>query len=90
MSQSDFVDPDAVRASIGEFVDQIGHEPLTATMSHATWTIVRHGEQFHVECFGSGGGWYAHREMGRRQLVAYLKSQDELRLRRPESQRGEA
>ena len=25
---TDYVDPDEVRASIGEFVDAIGHEPL--------------------------------------------------------------
>ena len=86
-TQTDYVDPDDVRASIGDFIDAIGHEPLTAQMPHATWEITRLGQQYHAECFGAGGGWYNSRELSRRELVSYLQAQDELQLLRPESQR---
>ena len=88
MSHADYwVDPDDVPASIADFVDAIGHEPLTAQMPHATWEITRLGQQYHAECFGAGGGWYNSRELSRRELLRYLKAQDELQLLRPESQR---
>jgi hypothetical protein len=86
-AQNQWVDPDDVRASIGDFVDDVGREPLTARMSHGTWQITREGRKYRVECFGSGGGWYATRKMSRRALVNYLESQDQLELQRPESQR---
>ena len=86
-SQQHWVDPDEVRASIGDFIDDVGHEPLTAKMPHATWKITRRGGQFHAECFGPGGGWYNDRVLSRRELLRYLKAQDELQLLRPESQR---
>ena len=85
-TQTDCVDPDDVRASIGDFIDDVGREPLTAQMPHATWQITRRGQQFHVDCFGSGGGWYKERSMSRRALVSYLGDHD-VQLRRPESQR---
>jgi len=87
--QSDYVNPDDVRASIGDFVDAVGREPLRAQMPHATWEITRRGEQFHAECYGSGGGWYDSRDLSRYELVSYLRAQDELQLMRPESQRSE-
>jgi len=88
MSKQDaWVRPDDVPASLGDFLDAVGHEPLTAQFAHATWEITRAGEQFHVDCFGPGGGWYDSREMGRRALVRYLEAQDDLQLKRPESQR---
>ena len=87
--QSDYVDPADVRASIGDFIDDVGHEPLTAQMPHATWEITRDGDRFAVECFGAGGGWYNSRTMSRRELLHYLDAQDELELLRPESQRPE-
>ena len=86
-TQSDYVDPDDVRASIGDFVDAVGREPLTAKMGHATWEITRRGEQFHAECYGWGGGWYDSRDLSRYELVTYLEAQDQLELLRPESQR---
>ena len=86
-TQTDYVDPDDVRASIAEFVDAVGREALTAKMPHATWKITRRGQQFHAECFGAGGGWYNDRDLSRRELLRYLKAQDELQLLRPESQR---
>ena len=86
-TDTDYVALDDVPASLGDFVDAVGHEPLTAQFGHATWQITRRGEQFHVECFGPGGGWYNSREMGRAALVRYLDAQDDLRLKRPESQR---
>jgi len=87
-TDTDFVDPDSVRASIGEFVDAGGREPLTARMDHATWQITRRGEQFHVTCHGAGGGWYNDRDMSRRELLAYLRAHEQsLELKRPESQR---
>jgi len=86
-TQTDYVDPDDVRASLAEFVDAVGHEPLTAQMVHATWKITRRGDRYHVECFGAGGGWYNDRDLSRRELVSYLRAQDELQLLRPESQR---
>jgi hypothetical protein len=86
-TQTDFVNPEDVRASIGDFIDDVGHEPLTAQFGHATWQITRRGQQFHVECFGAGGGWYDDRDMSRRALMSYLSAQDDLRLKRPESQR---
>ena len=86
-TDTDYVDPDDVRASIGDFLDAVGHEPLTAQFSHATWEITRRGQQFHVECFGPGGGWYNERDMSRRALVRYLKAQEDLLVKRPESQR---
>ena len=86
-TQTDYVDPDDVRASIAEFVDAVGREALTAKMPHATWKISRRGGQFHAECFGPGGGWYNDRDLSRRELLRYLKAQDELQLLRPESQR---
>ena len=82
-----FVDPETTPASLGDFVDAVGHEPLTAQFAHATWQITRRGEQFAVECYGPGGGWYNSRELSRAALVRYLDAQDELRLKRPESQR---
>ena len=85
--QTDYVDPDDVRATIAEFVDAVGREALTAKMPHATWKITRRGGQYHAECFGAGGGWYNSRELSRRELVSYLQAQDELQLLRPESQR---
>ena len=86
-SQQHWVDPDEVRASIGDFIDDVGREPLTAKMPHATWKITRRGGQYHAECFGAGGGWYNSRELSRRELVSYLQAQDDLQLLRPESQR---
>ena len=85
-SQQHWVGPDDVTASIGDFIDDVGREPLTAKMPHATWQITRRGQQFHVDCFGSGGGWYNERSMSRRALVSYLSDHD-VQLRRPESQR---
>ena len=87
--QSDFVDPAETPADLADFIDAIGHEPLTARMNHATWKITRSGQRFEATCFGAGGGWYANRELSRRELLAYLKAQDELELLRPESQRPE-
>ena len=88
MSHADYwIDPDDVPASIADFVDAIGHEPLRAQMPHATWEITRDGQQFRAECYGSGGGWYNSRDLSRRELVAYLEAQDQLELLRPESQR---
>jgi len=86
-SQQHYVEPDDVQASIGDFIDDVGHEPLTAQMPHATWKITRRGDRYHVECFGAGGGWYNDRDLSRRELVSYLRAQDELQLLRPESQR---
>lgn len=88
--EAGWVTPDDVRASIGDFVDDVGHEPLTARMPHATWQITRSGQLFTAECFGAGGGWYASRDMSRRELVSYLRAQNELELQRPESQRPDA
>jgi hypothetical protein len=82
-----FVDPSDTPADLADFVDAVGHEPLTARMNHATWQITRDGDRFAVECFGAGGGWYASRSLSRRELLAYLEAQDELLLKRPESQR---
>jgi hypothetical protein len=82
-----WVAPDDVRASIGEFIDAVDREPLTAKMPHATWEITRRGQQFRVECYGAGGGWYNGRDLSRRELLHYLDAQDELQLLRPESQR---
>jgi hypothetical protein len=88
MSQQDaFVDPADTPADLADFLDAVGREPLTARMAHATWQITRDGDRFAVECVGRGGGWYADREMSRRELLAYLEAQDELLLKRPESQR---
>jgi len=88
MSQQDaFVDPADTRADLADFLDAVGHEPLTARMGHATWQITRAGDRFAVTCYGAGGGWYNDREMSRRELLAYLEAQDELLLKRPESQR---
>jgi len=88
MSQSDnFVDPDAVHADLADFLDAVGHEPLTVRMNHATWEITRDGERYAVDCYGRGGGWYASRSMSRRELRAYLASHEELELKRPASQR---
>ena len=88
MSHQDaFVDPNETPADLADFVDAVGHEPLTARMGHATWQITRDGTAFAVTCHGAGGGWYADRRMSRRELLAYLKAQDELLLKRPESQR---
>jgi len=88
MSQQDaFVDPADTPADLGDFLDQVGHEPLTARFSHARWEITRHGEQFAVNCYGPGGGWYNSRKMSRRALLSYLQAQDDLQLKRPESQR---
>ena len=88
MSQQDaFVDPADTRADLGDFLDAVGHEPLTARMNHATWQITRDGDRYAVECVGAGGGWYASRSLSRRELLAYLEAQDELLLKRPESQR---
>jgi len=86
-ADTDFVDPSDTPADLSEFVDAVGHEPLTARMNHATWQITRDGDRFAVECVGAGGGWYASRSLSRRELLAYLKAQDELKLKRPESQR---
>jgi hypothetical protein len=88
-SQQDaFVTLDDVPADLADFLDAVGHEPLTARMAHATWEITRRGEQFHVECYGSGNGWYNARRMGRRELRAYLRAhEDSLKLKRPEGQR---
>jgi hypothetical protein len=87
-SQQDaFVDPADTPADLSEFVDAVGHEPLTARMNHATWEITRDGDRFAVECVGRGGGWYASRSMSRRELLSYLEAQDSLQLKRPESQR---
>jgi len=82
-----FVDPADTPADLADFLDAVGHEPLTARMPHATWEITRDGERFAVECVGAGGGWYASRSLSRRELLAYLEAQDELELKRPESQR---
>ena len=82
-----FVDPADVRADLADFVDSVGHEPLTARMPHATWQITRDGDHFAVACYGAGGGWYTDREMSRRELLAYLEAQEQLKLKRPESQR---
>jgi hypothetical protein len=87
-TDTDFVDPDAVRADLADFLDAVGHEPLTARMAHATWEITRDGDGFAVECFGRGGGWYNDRSLSRRELLAYLRAnEDSLELKRPESQR---
>ena len=90
MSSTDtaFVDPADTPADLAEFIDAVGHEPLTARMRHATWQITRRGEQYRVECFGAGGGWYNRRTMSRRELLAYLRAHaDTLELKRPEGQR---
>ncbi|MDB2293710.1 hypothetical protein PM085_15745 [Halorubrum ezzemoulense] len=89
MSSTDsaFVDPADTPADLADFLDAVGHEPLTARMNHATWQITRDGDRYAVECVGAGGGWYASRSMSRRELLAYLKAQDSLELKRPESQR---
>jgi hypothetical protein len=86
-TDTDYVDPADTPADLGDFLDQVGHEPLTASFSHATWKITRHGEQYAVNCFGPGGGWYNSRKMSRRALLSYLEAQDDLRLKRPEAQR---
>ncbi|UXF50952.1 MAG: hypothetical protein HQRvContig03_47 [Haloquadratum phage sp.] len=86
-TDSAFVDPETTPADLADFLDAVGREPLTARMPHATWEITRRGDGFAVTCYGRGGGWYADREMSRRELLAYLKAQDELLLKRPESQR---
>jgi len=86
-TDTDFVDPSDTPADLADFVDAVGHEPLTARMSHATWQITRDGDRFAVKCVGAGGGWYASRSLSRRELLAYLEAQDELTLKRPESQR---
>jgi len=85
--QSDYVDPADTPADLAGFLDSVGREPLTARMNHAKWQITRDGDRFAVECFGAGGGWYASRSLSRRELLAYLEAQDELTLKRPESQR---
>jgi len=82
-----FVDPSDTPADLADFLDSVGREPLTARMNHATWQITRDGDRFRAECFGAGGGWYNSRRLSRRELLAYLKAQDELLLKRPESQR---
>jgi len=89
MSSTDsaFVDPADTPADLGDFLDAVGREPLTARMNHATWQITRDGDRFAVECVGAGGGWYASRSMSRRELLTYLEAQDRLELKRPESQR---
>jgi len=88
MSQQDaFVDPETTPADLADFLDQVGHEPLTARMPHATWQITRDGDRYAVECYGAGNGWYNSRTMRRRELLAYLTAQDDLLLKRPESQR---
>jgi len=56
-------------------------------MGHATYHIRRNGDRFAVECYGSGGGWYASREMNRQALARYVRAQATVRLRRPDSQR---
>jgi hypothetical protein len=87
-TDTDFVDPDNTPADLSEFVDAVGHEPLTARMNHATWQITREGDGFRAECFGAGGGWYASRHLSRRELLAYLRAnEDSLELKRPEHQR---
>jgi hypothetical protein len=83
-----FVDPADTPADLADFLDSVGHEPLTARMAHATWEITRDGDGFAVECFGRGGGWYNDRSLSRRELLAYLRAnEDSLELKRPESQR---
>jgi len=86
-NDTDFVDPEATPADLADFLDSVGREPLTARMNHATWQITRDGDRFAVACYGAGGGWYADRDMSRRELLAYLKAQEQLKLKRPESQR---
>jgi len=86
-TDSGFVDPETTPADLGDFLDSVGHEPLTARMGHATWEITRAGDRFAVACYGAGGGWYASRPLSRRELLAYLEAQDSLELKRPESQR---
>jgi hypothetical protein len=87
-TDTDFVDPADTPADLGDFVDAVGHEPLTARMNHATWEITRDGDGYHVECYGRGGGWYNDRSLSRRELLAYLRAhEDSLELKRPESQR---
>jgi hypothetical protein len=89
MSQQDaFVDPADTPADLADFLDAVGHEPLTARMPHATWEITHDGDGYHVECYGRGGGWYNSRSLSRRELLAYLRAnKDSLELKRPESQR---
>jgi len=58
-TDTDFVDPSDTPADLADFLDAVGHEPLTARMNHATWQITRDGDRFRAECFGAGGGWYA-------------------------------
>jgi hypothetical protein len=84
----DFVTLDAVRADLADFLDAVGHEPLTARMPHATWQITRDGDRYAVTCYGRGGGWYNDRSLSRRELARYLRAhKDSLELKRPESQR---
>ncbi len=79
---------DDVRASIGDFLDQVGREPLRIDVGHSTFEVTRRGETLHVECYGAGGGWYDHRRMDRNALVRYVRAQETaVRVRRPESQR---
>ena len=78
-----------VPASIGDFLDAVGHEPLELAFPHATWAVTRAGERFTVECYGRGGGWYASRDMSRRELRLYVDAQETVELKRPESQRPE-
>jgi len=89
-ADDDWVTLAAVRASIGDFLDQVGHEPLRVDVGHATLHVTRDGEQFAVDVFGSGGGWADTRHQSRRALVAYVEAQADVQLLRPESQRPEA
>lgn len=88
-THDDWVRLDDVRASIGEFLDAVGHEPLRIDVGHSTLHVTRRGESFHADCYGAGGGWYDARSMSRRALVNYVRRVERaVRLLRPESQRN--
>ena len=82
----DWVTLAAVPATIGEFLDAVGHEPLQVDVGHSTLAVTRDGTGYAVECYGRGGGWYDSRRMSRGELVRYVDACDTVRLRRPESQ----
>jgi len=89
-SDDDWVRLDAVRASIGDFLDQTGADPLRIDCGHTTLHVTRAGSEYAVDYYGPAGGWYDARRCSKHELVRYVEGVDAaIEIKRPESQRPE-
>ena len=75
-----FVRISDVNASLSDFVERVGREPLEIQLANITLEVVKSGEKYSVDCYGSGGGWFACELWDKSRIVSYVnhKSDDPL------------